>query len=170
MKMTPLLRLSLLVAVALLTLGAPTAAWATDHKPAACADHTPHKIRMVKVAPGVELEVLDWGGKGKAMVLLTGGGDNAHVYDEFALPVHRLLSCRSGSPVAATFPRASRGTATTFRPRAADDIAVLDALGIDKAVFVGHSAAGTELSRLGQAYRRASTSWSTWMLPTCRKR
>ena len=39
---------------------------------------------MVKVAPGVELEVLDWGGTGKAMVLLTGGGDNAHVYDQFA--------------------------------------------------------------------------------------
>ena len=29
---------------------------------------------MVKVAPGVELEVLDWGGKGTAMVLLTGAG------------------------------------------------------------------------------------------------
>ena len=52
---------------------------------------TPHKIRLVKVAPGVELEVLDWGGKGKAMVLLTGAGDNAHVYDEFAYPVHRLF-------------------------------------------------------------------------------
>src|ERR671919_430521 len=36
--------------------------------------------------------------------------------------------------------------------RAADDIAVLDAFGIDKAVFVGHSAAGAELSALGQAY------------------
>ena len=53
-------------------------------KPAACADHTPHKVRFVKVAPGVELEVLDWGGTGKAMVLLTGLGDNAHVYDQFA--------------------------------------------------------------------------------------
>ena len=74
----------LLVAVALLALGAPAAAWATDHKPAACADHTPHKVRFVKVAPGVQLEVLNFGGSGDAMVLLTGIGDNAHVYDEFA--------------------------------------------------------------------------------------
>ena len=60
----------LLGAAALLALAAPTAARATDHKPAACEDHTPHEIRMVKVAPGVELEVLDWGGRGKALVLL----------------------------------------------------------------------------------------------------
>ena len=33
----------LLVAMALLALGAPAAAWATDRKPAACEDHTPHK-------------------------------------------------------------------------------------------------------------------------------
>ena len=39
--------------------------------------------------------------------------------------------------------------------RARDDIAVLDAFGIDKAVFVGHSAAGAELSRLGQSHKRA---------------
>jgi pimeloyl-ACP methyl ester carboxylesterase len=38
--------------------------------------------------------------------------------------------------------------------RAADDIAVLDAFGIDEAVFVGHSAAGAELSKLGQSYKR----------------
>ena len=79
--MAELLRLALSGAVALLTLGAPTAGWATDHKPAACEDNTPHKIRMVRVAPGVELEVVDWGGTGKAMVLITGLGDNAHVYD-----------------------------------------------------------------------------------------
>ena len=39
---------------------------------------------MVEVAPGVELEVIDWGGSGPPMVLLTGLGDNAHVYDQFA--------------------------------------------------------------------------------------
>ena len=77
-------QLALFGTLALLAFGAPSVAWATDHKPAVCEDHTPHKIRMVKVAPGVELEVLDWGGKGRAMVLLTGLGDNAHVYDEFA--------------------------------------------------------------------------------------
>jgi pimeloyl-ACP methyl ester carboxylesterase len=36
--------------------------------------------------------------------------------------------------------------------RAADDIKVLDALGIQKAVFVGHSIAGSELSKIAVKY------------------
>ena len=37
------------------------------------------------VDSGVKLQVLDWGGADKpdTMVLLTGYGDNAHVYDGF---------------------------------------------------------------------------------------
>ena len=55
-------------------------------------DTVPYKAeRFVRVAPGVKLEVLDWGGSGEVMVLLTGSGDNAHVFDYFAFPVHRLL-------------------------------------------------------------------------------
>src|SRR5262245_59051554 len=54
--------------------------------PAACYDTTPHHVTFVEVEPGVQLEVLDWGGahKPQTMVLLTGLGDNAHVYDQFA--------------------------------------------------------------------------------------
>ena len=54
--------------------------------PAACRDTTPHKTRFVRVEPGVWLEVVDWGGEHKpqTMVLLTGLGDNAHVFDQFA--------------------------------------------------------------------------------------
>lgn len=61
-----------------------------DYKPPSCVatppyDATPYKAeRFVTVAPGVKLEVLDWGGPGEAMVLLTGSGDNAHVFDYFA--------------------------------------------------------------------------------------
>ena len=138
----------LLVAMALLAFGAPSVAWATDRKPAACEDHTPHTTRMVKVAPGVELEVLDWGGKGRAMVLLTGLGDNAHVYDNFAFQFtdyfHVYGITRRGY-----LPSSQPRTGYTVPTRVADDIAVLDALGIDKAVFVGHSLAGSELSELG---------------------
>src|SRR5215471_15916155 len=47
-------------------------------------DNAGHKVTFVTVEPGVELEVLDWGGTGEAMVLLAGVGDNAHVYDQFA--------------------------------------------------------------------------------------
>jgi pimeloyl-ACP methyl ester carboxylesterase len=149
---TRLLRLSLLGVAALLMLAAPAAVWATDHKPAVCADQNPHKVRFVKVAPGVELQVLDWGGKGKAMVLLAGGGDNAHVYDQFAYQFtdyfHVIGITRRGY-----LPSSQPRNGYDIPTRAADDIAVLDALGIDKAVFVGHSAAGMELSRLGQAHK-----------------
>jgi pimeloyl-ACP methyl ester carboxylesterase len=147
--MMPSLLPSLFGAAALLTLAAPATVWA--HKPAGCKDDTPHEMRMVKVAPGVELEVLDWGGTGKAMVLLTGLGDNAHVYDRFAFQFtdyfHVVGITRRGF-LPSSQPRNGYDVPT----RAADDIAVLDALGIDKAVFVGHSLAGSELSRLGLAY------------------
>src|SRR5215203_1637149 len=40
--------------------------------------------RFVTVSDDVRLEVLDWGGSGRPLVLLPGGGDTAHVFDEFA--------------------------------------------------------------------------------------
>ena len=57
-------------------------------QPADCLDVTPHEVTFVTVEPGVQLEVLDFGGSGETMVLLAGGGDNAHVWDDFAFPVH----------------------------------------------------------------------------------
>jgi hypothetical protein len=41
---------------------------------------------LVTVDKGVQLLVLDWGSadKSRTMVLITGLGDNAHVYDQFA--------------------------------------------------------------------------------------
>src|SRR5215208_6448256 len=51
---------------------------------ASCIDDAGHKVTFVTVEPGVELEVLDWGGTGETLVLLAGGGDTAHVYDQFA--------------------------------------------------------------------------------------
>ena len=53
-------------------------------QPPACFDPTPHEVTFVTVEPGVQLEVLDFGGSGETMVLLAGLGDNAHVWDDFA--------------------------------------------------------------------------------------
>ena len=137
---------------ALMALAAPSAPRAADFKPAGCVDTTPHKLRMVRVAPGVELEVIDWGGTGKPMVLLTGLGDNAHVYDQFAYQFtdyfHVYGITRRGF-LPSSQPRDGYDVPTRVR----DDIAVLDALGIKKAVFAGHSLAGSELSRLGADYK-----------------
>ena len=116
-----------------------------------CFDTSPHKTIFITVDPDVQLEVLDWGGAGDAMVLLTGLGDNAHVYDEFAyqftdrfrvIGITRRGFGRSSQP--------ARGYDLDTRAR--DDIAVLDKLNIRQAVFVGHSIAGTELSKLAAVY------------------
>lgn len=47
-------------------------------------DSSPHRVELVEVEKGVSLEVLDWGGTARPLVLLTGLGDTAHVFDEFA--------------------------------------------------------------------------------------
>jgi pimeloyl-ACP methyl ester carboxylesterase len=119
--------------------------------PPACQDTTPHKVQMVPVAPGVNLEVLDWGGSGETMVLLTGLGDNAHVYDDFAYQwtpfFHVIGITRRGSPPSSIPP-----DGYDVPTRVADDLAVFDALGIDRAIIVGHSLAGSELSGLGETH------------------
>lgn len=103
------------------------------------------------VAPGVRLEVLDWGGTGPVLIFVAGLGSTAHVFDEFAptfTPRHRVLGVTrrgfgASSPAAAGF-----GVDTL----AADLLAVMDALGIARAVLVGHSFAGDEITALALAH------------------
>jgi len=47
-------------------------------------DKAPHRAQMITVADDVQLEVLDFGGKGRPIVLLAGLGNTAHVFDDFA--------------------------------------------------------------------------------------
>ena len=104
-------------------------------------------MTFVEVEPGVWLEVLDWRGAHKrhTMVLLTGLGDNAHVYDQFAFQFtdnfHVIGITRRGF-----LPSSQPEHGYDVDTRARDDIAVLDALGISKAPFAGHSLSGSELS------------------------
>jgi pimeloyl-ACP methyl ester carboxylesterase len=122
------------------------------NRPAACLDNTPHKVQFVTVSSGVKLEVVDWGGSGETMVLLAGLGDNAHVFDQFAFQFtdyFRVIGITRRGFLPSSQPQDGYDVAT----RASDDIAVLDALGVEKAVFVGHSLAGSELSKIGQTYK-----------------
>jgi pimeloyl-ACP methyl ester carboxylesterase len=114
-------------------------------------DTSGHKIGFVRVAPGVQLEVLDWGGTGETLLLLTGIGENAHVYDDlsyqFTDRFHVIGITRRG------FGRSSQpAQGYDVATRARDDIRVLDSLNIREAVFVGHSIAGTELSKIAVVY------------------
>jgi alpha-beta hydrolase superfamily lysophospholipase len=47
-------------------------------------DPSPHRIQFVLVEKDVKIEVLDWGGAGRSLVLLAGLGNTAHVYDDIA--------------------------------------------------------------------------------------
>src|SRR5260370_11622222 len=55
-----------------------------SQQPPAWKDPSPHITQFVTVDKNVRLEVLDWGGSGRPLVLLAGGGDTAHVFDDFA--------------------------------------------------------------------------------------
>jgi non-heme chloroperoxidase len=114
-------------------------------------DPTPHAVRFVSVGDGVRLEVLDWGGSGKALVLLAGGGDTAHVFDDFApkLTTHNHVYgiTRRG------FGASGYADAENVSERLGEDVlAVIDALKLDNAIFVGHSIAGAELSWIANHY------------------
>jgi len=129
-----------------------------SHQPLACLDGTPHKETLLRVDQGVRLQVLDWGGadKPRTMVLLTGLGDNAHVYDQFAFQFtddfHVIGITRRGFLPSSQPGPGRPGAGYDVDTRARDNIAVLDSLGISKAVFVGHSVAGSELSAIAVKY------------------
>jgi non-heme chloroperoxidase len=114
-------------------------------------DPSPHTIQFVTVDDDVRLEVLDWGGSGRTLVLLAGLGNTAHVFDDFALKL---------TPDFHVYGITRRGYGTSSSPasgysadRLGDDVlAVLEALKIDRPVLVGHSIAGEELSSVGTRY------------------
>ena len=43
-------------------------------------DPSKHRVDFVTVEDGVRLEVLDWGGSGRTVVLLAGSGNTAHIF------------------------------------------------------------------------------------------
>lgn len=117
-------------------------------------DQAPHTAMFVTVDAGVKLEVLDWGGTGKSLVLLAGLGDNAHVFDSFAPKLkakyHVYAITRRGFGASDSPAPANPNYSAN---RLGDDvIAVLDALKVTHPVLVGHSIAGEELSSIGTRY------------------
>lgn len=113
--------------------------------PAAWEDPSPHTEQLVRVDMDVELEVLDWGGRGRPLVLLAGGGNTAHVFDEFApklIADHHVYGVTRRGFGASSYSPSQQGGDRLGR----DVLAVMDALKLDRPVLVGHSIAGVEMS------------------------
>jgi pimeloyl-ACP methyl ester carboxylesterase len=108
-------------------------------------------VQQVQVEDGVKLEVADWGGTGRTLILLGGLGATYHEFDGLAPKLaakYRVLGITrrgfGGSSVPAT------GYSSD---RLGDDvIAVIDALKLVRPVLVGHSMAGEELSSVGSRH------------------
>jgi pimeloyl-ACP methyl ester carboxylesterase len=111
-------------------------------------DPSKHSIQFVTVDQDVELEVLDWGGVGRPVVLLAGFGNSAHVFDEFA---EKLKETNR------VYGITRRGFGWSSHPASGYDVqrlsqdilSVLDALHIESPVLAGHSYAGNEMAILG---------------------
>ncbi len=113
-------------------------------------DTSPHR-QMVSVEQNVQLEVLDWGGTGRPLMLLAGKGLTAHEFDQFAPTLtnmyHVYGMTRRGYGVSTVPPTTD---ANYTADRLADDVlAVLDHLKLVRPVILGHSIAGEELSSIG---------------------
>lgn len=114
-------------------------------------DRSPHQARFVTVAPGVSLEVLEWGGEGVPLVFLSGLQDVAHGFDDFAPQFadrHRVLAITRRGYGASSQP----STGYDLASRVADLAAVLDSLGLRRVVLAGHSIAGDELTGFAGQY------------------
>ncbi|MGD9588399.1 MAG: alpha/beta fold hydrolase [Pyrinomonadaceae bacterium] len=108
------------------------------------SDKSPHKSEFV-TANGIKMNYLDWGGAGDVIILLSGFGNDAHIFDEFATAFtdkfHVIGLTRRGF---GETERPATGYDTTTR---VEDIrAFMDAKKIKRAHLVGHSLAGDEMT------------------------
>ena len=114
-------------------------------------DTSPHHVRFVTVEDSVHLEVLDWGGSGRVVVLLAGLGNTAHVFDEFAPKLaatyHVYGVTRRG------FGRSSSPALGYEADRLGDDVlATIDSLRLRTPIVAAHSMGGEELSSIGSRH------------------
>lgn len=112
-------------------------------------DPSPHSVLAVPVTSDVTLEVLDWGGSGRDVILLAGLGNTAHIFDDFAPQLAKFCHVygitRRGYGASSAAPPSEY----TSDRLAEDVLAVADFLRVDRPILIGHSFAGEEMTRLG---------------------
>ena len=105
--------------------------------------------RRISASDGLELRLLEWSTDGVPMVLVHGFGNEAHIWDEFAPSVaeayHVVAIDQRGHGESDWDPE---GRYDYERNLVADLEAVIDGLGFERVVLVGHSLGG----RVGMIY------------------
>jgi non-heme chloroperoxidase len=114
----------------------------------------PYKEEFIPVEENVKLQVLDWGGTGRPVILLAGLGYDAHEWDSFApklVPQYHVYAVTRRGFGASSAPKPDNTDYSA--DRLGDDVlAVMDALNLNRPIIVGHSIAGEELSSIGTRY------------------
>lgn len=108
-------------------------------------------ISLVAIRPEVSLEVVEWGGNGESLILLAGLGHTVHAFDQFAprfCDKYRVLGITRRGFGVSSCPESGYDLATLTE----DIKLVMDSLRIDKAVLVGHSIAGDEMTKFSSLY------------------
>src|ERR1022692_1997318 len=114
-------------------------------------DPSPHRVQFVPAEAGVRIEVLDWGGSGRALVLLAGSGNSAHVFDNFAPKLTDM--CHVYGITRRGYGASSHSESGFSAERLGEDVvAVLDALHLTAPVLAGHSLGGHELTAVASAH------------------
>lgn len=106
--------------------------------------------KLIEVEPGIRLEVKDWGGTGRPVILLAGLGGTLHGFDEFAPKLtakyHVYGITRRGYGASSAPDPSGENYAAD---RLGDDVlTVMERMGITRPVLIGHSFAGEELSSI----------------------
>lgn len=109
-----------------------------------------HKSDFVNIN-GIRFHYLDWGGKGPALIFLTGTGASAYIFDKFAPrftdKFHVLALTRRGHGDS-DYPEIGYDADTLTE----DIRQFMDRLNIEKAILAGHSLAGVELTHFAATY------------------
>ena len=114
-------------------------------------DPANHKVGFVPISKDVQLHYLDFGGTGPSMLMIPGLGNTAHAFDDFATAFtdrfHVVAMTRRG------FGESSHPSDGYDIKTLVDDIrTVIDRLHLGRAILVGHSIAGEEMTHLAGQY------------------
>jgi non-heme chloroperoxidase len=122
-----------------------------DRAAAQAVDGSAHRS-SVMMASGVRIHSLDWGGKGVTLVFIPGLGNSAHVFDDFAPRFTDHFRVVALSRVGFGESEQPEGHGYELASRVAQIAAILDSLAITRAVLVGHSLGGDELTAFASAH------------------